>query len=325
MADPTRGAGRPSCSPFSARSSAQIFTNAMLPDLGPRREIGRISGSGWALGYLGGLVSLVVVLALLAPAPGGERTLLGHRAGLRARSRPPASPPAPPARSRALWYWSSPCRSSSGRPTRPPRPAGAGAARRARRPRRDPAALRRHREPLRLSWSPRWSIATRWRRSSPSAASTPRACSAGALFELGVFGIVAAGVGAVGAWIGGRADRAFGPRPVIVASIWVLIAVCAVALMTTRASVLLVPVAAGSRAARPRVHRRRAACSGRRPGALQAASRTLLVHQAEGRVAPAPGLRALRALRQGDRLHRPGADRRGHGAHRARSGWASAR
>ena len=44
------------------------------------------------------------------------------------------------------------------------------------------------------------------------------------LFQLGVFGIVAAGVGAVGAWAGGRADRAFGPRPVIVASIWVLIA-----------------------------------------------------------------------------------------------------
>ena len=36
-------------------------------------------------------------------------------------------------------------------------------------------------------------------------------------FQLGVFGIVAAGVGTVGAWAGGRADRAFGPRPVIVA------------------------------------------------------------------------------------------------------------
>ena len=36
---------------------ATIFTNAMLPDLGSREEIGRISGNGWAFGYLGGLVS----------------------------------------------------------------------------------------------------------------------------------------------------------------------------------------------------------------------------------------------------------------------------
>lgn len=49
-----------------------IFTNAMLPDLGPRREVGRISGSGWALGYVGGLVSLFLVLGFLAPVPGGR-------------------------------------------------------------------------------------------------------------------------------------------------------------------------------------------------------------------------------------------------------------
>ena len=35
---------------------ATIFTNAMLPDLGPRPEIGRISGNGWALGYAGGVM-----------------------------------------------------------------------------------------------------------------------------------------------------------------------------------------------------------------------------------------------------------------------------
>jgi UMF1 family MFS transporter len=84
---------------FLGSEFGQIFTNAMLPDLGPRSEIGRISGSGWALGYLGGLVSLVVVLAFLAPAPA---------ASARCSASPPpsvstkaqASPPAPPARSR---------------------------------------------------------------------------------------------------------------------------------------------------------------------------------------------------------------------------------
>ena len=58
------------------------------------------------------------------------------------------------------------------------------------------------------------------------------------MFELGVFGIVAAAIGAVGAWAGGRADRAFGPLPVVVACCWLLILVCAVLLLTTRDSVL---------------------------------------------------------------------------------------
>ena len=40
---------------------ATIFTNSMLPDLGTDDEIGRISGNGWAFGYLGGLLALVIM------------------------------------------------------------------------------------------------------------------------------------------------------------------------------------------------------------------------------------------------------------------------
>ena len=54
-----------------------VFTNAALPALGGREEIGRISGSGWALGYWGGLASLALVLGLIAPVPGSERTVIG--------------------------------------------------------------------------------------------------------------------------------------------------------------------------------------------------------------------------------------------------------
>ena len=39
-----------------------VFYNAMLPDLAPKRMIGRISGWGWGLGYGGGLACLVVAL-----------------------------------------------------------------------------------------------------------------------------------------------------------------------------------------------------------------------------------------------------------------------
>ena len=39
-----------------------VFYNAYLPDLAPREQIGRISGYGWGLGYLGGLCCLVIAL-----------------------------------------------------------------------------------------------------------------------------------------------------------------------------------------------------------------------------------------------------------------------
>jgi UMF1 family MFS transporter len=39
-----------------------VFNNAMLPALVNREHLGRLSGYAWALGYLGGLVSLAVVL-----------------------------------------------------------------------------------------------------------------------------------------------------------------------------------------------------------------------------------------------------------------------
>ena len=39
-----------------------IFYNAMLPDLSPLRKIGRWSGWGWGLGYVGGLTCLALTL-----------------------------------------------------------------------------------------------------------------------------------------------------------------------------------------------------------------------------------------------------------------------
>ncbi len=39
-----------------------VFYNAYLPDIAPPEKIGRVSGYGWGLGYLGGLVCLVIAL-----------------------------------------------------------------------------------------------------------------------------------------------------------------------------------------------------------------------------------------------------------------------
>jgi UMF1 family MFS transporter len=56
---------------------ATVFTNAMMPDLVDSRRLGRLSGIAWAAGYVGGLLSLVIVLGFLAANPETGRTLLG--------------------------------------------------------------------------------------------------------------------------------------------------------------------------------------------------------------------------------------------------------
>src|SRR5262245_8928952 len=49
----------------------------MMPSLVPPERLGRLSGTGWAVGYVGGLVSLVVVLGFLAANPQTGKTLAG--------------------------------------------------------------------------------------------------------------------------------------------------------------------------------------------------------------------------------------------------------
>lgn len=56
---------------------ATVFTNAMMPDLVGKERLGRLSGTGWAFGYLGGLVSLCLTLGFLVASPETGRTLIG--------------------------------------------------------------------------------------------------------------------------------------------------------------------------------------------------------------------------------------------------------
>jgi UMF1 family MFS transporter len=48
-----------------AFEACEVFYNAFLPDLAPRERIGFVSGLGWGLGYIGGLLALVVCLVTL--------------------------------------------------------------------------------------------------------------------------------------------------------------------------------------------------------------------------------------------------------------------
>lgn len=43
-------------------AAAAVFNNAMLPDLVPEERMGRMSGWAWGLGYIGGLVALILAL-----------------------------------------------------------------------------------------------------------------------------------------------------------------------------------------------------------------------------------------------------------------------
>lgn len=269
-----------------------VFTNAMLPSLGPRSEIGRISGSGWALGYLGGVVSLVVVLAFLAPSPGREVTLLGIPPifGLDPATGEPARATGPLS---ALWYIVFAIPFFLYTPDAPARPF-AGAARAG-----VADLVATFRVALRTRAFGGFLLASMLYRDALAALFTFGGIyAAGVLgwgtFELGVFGIFAATVGALGAWIGGQADRAYGPSPVIAVSIWLLVLVCGLVLLTTRDHVLGFAMTPGSRVP-DAVFMLAGGLLGAAAGALQAASRTRLVHVAEGRVAPtqAFGLFAL--------------------------------
>ncbi len=56
---------------------ATVFNNAMMTRLAPPERLGRLSGTGWAVGYCGGLVSLILVLGFMAADPQTGRTLIG--------------------------------------------------------------------------------------------------------------------------------------------------------------------------------------------------------------------------------------------------------
>lgn len=52
-------------------------TNAMMPGLAAPGRLGRLSGTGWGFGYLGGLISLGLMLAFFVADPETGRTLAG--------------------------------------------------------------------------------------------------------------------------------------------------------------------------------------------------------------------------------------------------------
>ena len=60
-----------------AAEFSTVFNDSMMPRLVSKAEIGRISNIAWGLGYLGGMIVLIFVVALMAGSPETGKTIIG--------------------------------------------------------------------------------------------------------------------------------------------------------------------------------------------------------------------------------------------------------
>jgi UMF1 family MFS transporter len=210
-----------------------IFVNAILPSLGSKDEVGRISGNGAALGYWGGVLSLFLMLMLLAENDSGK-TLIGLDPlfGLDASAREGTRSVGPFI---AIWFmvfmipffaW-----------VREPRQANrTGGVRDAMRDLKQSLAGAVKRKSL-LNFL----ISSMFYRDALNAL-----YSAGGVYatlvlgwsitQIGVFGIVGAITAAIATQIGGIFDSRLGPKPVIATCCYVLIGVSLIIVGMSRTS-----------------------------------------------------------------------------------------
>ena len=276
---------------FIGMEFATIFTNSLMPSLTDHDDLGSISGSGFAFGYLGGLLALVLMLCLFAENATTGLTLIGINPifGLDAEAREGTRAVGP---FTAVWYavFMIPFFLWVKEPKTDARPLNIGAA---------------------LSSLVELLKSLRYRRSMSAylASSLFYRDALNALYgfggvyasgvlnwsiiQIGTFGILGAVTAMVASWLGGRADKRFGPKPVISVSIVVLMVVCLIIVGMTRESVwgfamdpasttpdLIFYICGG--------------LIGAAGGTLQAASRTLMVrHTTPDRATEAFGLFAL--------------------------------
>ncbi|MFP1643768.1 MFS transporter [Pontitalea aquivivens] len=272
---------------------ATIFTNAMLPDLAGRDRMGRVSGSGWAFGYLGGMVALIVMLTLLAENASGVTLIgiapiLGLDPGMREGTRS-VGPLV------AIWYavfmvpfflWVREIRRPDALPVR--------AAVRGAWPelRATLAQLPRNRSLLAYLMS-----SMCYRDALNGIYVFGGLYAAGVLgwsiVQVGIFGILGTITGATFAWVGGKADDRFGPKRVIIFNVILLALVVIAVVFVSRDAVFGLAVGPESRL--PDIaFFVIGGLIGAGGGALQSASRTMMVRQSDpDKITESFGLYAL--------------------------------
>lgn len=228
---------------FIGAEYALIFTNAQLPGLGTREEIGKISGSGFAFGYLGGVVALAIALLLLVEQ-GNGKTIAGLDPlfGLDPAAREGTRATGPLT---AIWFmlfmipyflWVREVRTDQIR---------ASFSEAASQVVTSIKGLK-HRKSLGF-----FLIGSMFYRDALNGLYTFGGVYAKLVLDwevtqIGVFGVVAALGAAVFSFIGGFADRRFGPKPVIVFAILVLMFVSFTIINITPDTVYGVTVSAGT-------------------------------------------------------------------------------
>ena len=263
---------------------ASVFNNAMMPTLAPPEKLGRLSGTGWAVGYVGGLISLVIALAFLATDPDTGKTLLGRDPafGLDASSRAGDRASGPFA---AFWFLIfvlplfilTPDIAKTGLSLRAAMADGLQSLLH---------SLRGLRTEKNLA---RFLLANMIYADGLAALFAFAGIYAAGVFgwgstQIGIFGILLTVTATLGAWLGGKADDAFGPRPVIALSLFVLI-LASIGIVGTGRDVIFFVVSVVPADAQAglfagpseRVYIALGLLIGLVAGPLQAASRTMLI------------------------------------------------
>ena len=275
---------------FIGMELATNFTNALMPDLGDQDDMGRISGSGFAFGYAGGVLALIVMLLFFAESGDTGKTLVGFApafgldAGLREGTR--AVGPFT-----AIWYviFMIPFFLWVGEPkVTARRPVGDSL-------RELVATIRSLKN--RISLAAYLTSSMFYRDALNTVYGLGGAYASNVLgwsvVQSGTFGILAAITAALASWIGGKLDARLGPKPVIVGSIIILVGVVIVMMGLTPTSIFGVTLAEGS-ALPDHIFYVCGALIGAAGGTIQAASRTLMVyHTTEGEANGAFGLYGL--------------------------------
>lgn len=277
---------------FIAAESALNFINAILPSLGTKDEIGRISGSGAAFGYWGGVVALAIMLLLFVEQDNGRTifTELEPPFGLNPDEKEGTRFVGPFI---AIWFaifmvpfflFVKDPKTGGGKPTDLRAVAGD-------------------------LWQTLKSVAQRKSLLNFLVGSMFYRDALNALYafggvyaalvlewsvtEIGVFGVVAAIAAAITTWLAGLADKKFGPKPVIRVAVWCLILVSLTIVFMSREKVYWIALPVGSELP-DTIFYICGAVIGGAGGAVYSASRSMMVrHTHPDRPAEAFGLFAL--------------------------------
>ena len=278
---------------------ATVFNNAMMPTLVPPDRIGRLSGTGWATGYVGGILSLILVLGFLAASPETGCTLFGFMPlfGLDPITHQGDRITGPLT---GIWFIVFVLPMFLLTPDYPAK-------------RRVSEALLEGLADLRQTLSElpkRKSLAAFLLANMIYTDGLVSLFAFGGIYaagtfnwstiQIGSFGIILAVAGTFGAWLGGKLDDRLGPKRVITGSMLILLSSIVAILLVDKDSIFFVKVAppvpdgALFSGAAERAYLLLGCLIGAAGGPLQAASRTLLIRLApQKRIAQYFGLFAL--------------------------------